>query len=73
MTDRSTYEDTQAAAATAVPVGGCLPAFSPLANRPFFYFLRDGPTGAILFMGSWIRTQTALWRRRVLPPGPVNP
>ena len=43
---------TEAAAATAVVIGrGGLPAFSLVANRPFFYFLRDEPTGAILFMG----------------------
>jgi serpin B len=42
---------TEAAAATGVIVGGNVPKFSLLANRPFFYFLRDEPTGAILFMG----------------------
>jgi serpin B len=43
---------TEAAAATAVVIGrGGLPPFSLVANRPFFYFLRDEPTGTILFMG----------------------
>ena len=44
---------TEAAAATAV-VGGYSSLVSALivnANRPFLYFLRDQPTGAILFMG----------------------
>jgi serpin B len=42
---------TEAAAATAIPLGRGVPKFSLLADRPFFYFLRDEPTGAILFMG----------------------
>ena len=42
---------TEAAAATAVVIGRGVPTFSLVANRPFFYFLRDEPTGAILFMG----------------------
>lgn len=42
---------TEAAAATAVVLGGGVPPIHLIANRPFFYFLRDEPTGAILFMG----------------------
>ena len=42
---------TEAAAATAVPLGRSASPFTLLADRPFFYFLRDEPTGAILFMG----------------------
>ena len=42
---------TEAAAATGVLMGGGVPPISITANRPFFYFLRDEPTGAILFMG----------------------
>jgi serpin B len=42
---------TEAAAATGVPMGGGRPPISLVADRPFFYFLRDEPTGAILFMG----------------------
>lgn len=42
---------TEAAAATGVAVGGGVPTLSLTANRPFFYVLRDEPTGAILFMG----------------------
>jgi serpin B len=42
---------TEAAAATAVILGGGVPDIFVTANRPFFYFLRDEPTGAILFMG----------------------
>jgi serpin B len=42
---------TEAAAATVVPMGGGVTPFTLIANRPFFYFLRDEPTGAILFMG----------------------
>ncbi len=47
---------TEAAAATAVvirPTGAPLPSVGLVINadRPFFYFLRDQPTGAILFMG----------------------
>jgi serpin B len=42
---------TEAAAATGVLVGAGVPPISIVANRPFFYFLRDEPTGAILFMG----------------------
>ena len=41
---------TEAAAATAVPLGGGGPSIRVVANHPFFYFLRDEPTGAILFM-----------------------
>jgi serine protease inhibitor len=32
--------------ATAMPIG-----LNLSATRPFFYFLRDEPTGAVLFMG----------------------
>jgi serpin B len=47
---------TEAAAATAVvirPNGAPLPSVGLVINadRPFLYFLRDQPTGAILFMG----------------------
>ena len=49
---------TEAAAATAVVVGLTSVGIShPIgglivdANRPFLYYLRDQPTGAILFMG----------------------
>ena len=47
---------TEAAAATAVvirPTGAPLPSVGLVINadRPFLYFLRDQPTGAILFMG----------------------
>jgi serpin B len=44
---------TEAAAATAVVVGRTsLPVgLNITANRPFLFFLRDEPTGAILFMG----------------------
>jgi serpin B len=45
---------TEAAAATAVvmnDLGIALTGLSIYANRPFLYFLRDQPTGAILFMG----------------------
>jgi serpin B len=45
---------TEAAAATAVVMSGGSAAPTGLefdATRPFLYFLRDQPTGAILFMG----------------------
>jgi serpin B len=44
---------TEAAAATAVVmVGSAAPTGLEFdATRPFLYFLRDQPTGAILFMG----------------------
>jgi serpin B len=48
---------TEAAAATGVVmVSASIPTTPPpelliVANRPFLYFLRDQPTGAILFMG----------------------
>jgi serpin B len=49
---------TEAAAATAVIISGDASVGPPpppelliLANRPFLYFLRDQPTGAIVFMG----------------------
>jgi serpin B len=44
---------TEAAAATAVPMQTVsMPTGLRItANRPFLYFLRDQPTGAILFMG----------------------
>ena len=48
---------TEAAASTAVIMGGTSGSYvSPSqlivnADRPFLYFLRDQPTGAILFMG----------------------
>ena len=48
---------TEAAAATAVVVTTVSIAVPPPtglpvnANRPFLYYLRDQPTGAILFMG----------------------
>jgi serpin B len=44
---------TDAAAATAVVVGttGVPPGLRVDATRPFLYFVRDQPTGAILFMG----------------------
>jgi serpin B len=45
---------TEAAAATAVVMGSGSAAPTGLlvdADRPFLYFLRDQPTGAILFMG----------------------
>jgi serpin B len=44
---------TEAAAATAVVVGRTsLPqGLNVFANRPFLFFVRDEPTGAILFMG----------------------
>ena len=44
---------TEAAAATGVVVGNASVPPPPLlrADRPFLYFLRDQPTGAILFMG----------------------
>jgi serpin B len=45
---------TEAAAATAVVMSekGAIPAgLQIFANRPFLYFLRDQPTGTILFMG----------------------
>jgi serpin B len=50
---------TEAAAATAVIMGvmGMPMGLSISADHPFLYFLRDQPTGAILFMG------------RVLDPG----
>jgi len=49
-------EGNEAAAATAVvirPTGAPLPSVGLVINadRPFLYFLRDQPTGAILFMG----------------------
>jgi serpin B len=44
---------TEAAAATAVVVGrtSAPQGLNITANRPFLFFLRDEPTGAILFMG----------------------
>ena len=46
---------TEAAAATAVTMNTAIalpmPQFVLTADRPFLYFLRDQPTGAILFMG----------------------
>jgi serpin B len=45
---------TEAAAATAVVMKNgsvALGGLSIYANRPFLYFLRDQPTGAIIFMG----------------------
>jgi serpin B len=44
---------TEAAAATGVVMAGSAAPTGLLinANRPFLYFLRDQPTGAILFMG----------------------
>ena len=44
---------TEAAAATGVVMSGSAAPSGLLvnANRPFLYFLRDQPTGAILFMG----------------------
>ena len=47
---------TEAAAATAVVMNGDAsappaPELVLTADRPFLYFLRDKPTGAILFMG----------------------
>ncbi len=42
---------TEAAAASGVAMGSGVPQISVVANRPFFYFVRDEPTGAILFMG----------------------
>lgn len=44
---------TEAAAATGVVMSGSAAPMGLLinANRPFLYFLRDQPTGAILFMG----------------------
>lgn len=44
---------TEAAAATAVIVGdSAAPEFATLAvDRPFVFFIRDRPTGAILFVG----------------------
>jgi serpin B len=44
---------TEAAAATAVVVGrtSAPQGLYVTANRPFLFFLRDEPTGAILFMG----------------------
>jgi serpin B len=45
---------TEAAAATAVVTrsGSAMPSgISLVADRPFLYFLRDQPTGAVIFMG----------------------
>ena len=44
---------TEAAAATGVVMSGTAApiGLNIFANRPFLYFLRDQPTGAILFMG----------------------
>ena len=44
---------TEAAAATAVVAGPpSVPEFQPVTiDRPFLFFLRDRPTGAILFVG----------------------
>ena len=45
---------TEAAAATAVVMGSGSAAPTGLviyADRPFLYFLRDQPTGAVIFMG----------------------
>jgi len=49
-----TEKGTEAAAATAVvmKVGSAAPSgLNIYANRPFLYFLRDQPTGAVIFMG----------------------
>jgi serpin B len=45
---------TEAAAATAVVMrnGSAAPSgLNIYADRPFLYFLRDQPTGAVIFMG----------------------
>jgi serpin B len=45
---------TEAAAATAVVLNRKAAAVDPLnlvVDRPFLFFVRDEPTGAILFMG----------------------
>lgn len=45
-------EGTEAAAATAVILGRtAAPGISFAADRPFLFFIRDVPTGAVLFLG----------------------
>ncbi|MBD0369483.1 MAG: serpin family protein [Pyrinomonadaceae bacterium] len=47
-----TEEGTEAAAATSVEMGRSLQRrFSFIADRPFFWFIKDNRTGSILFIG----------------------
>lgn len=48
---RVNEKGTEAAAATAVIVGRVSLPEEVVANRPFLFFVRDRPTGAILFAG----------------------
>lgn len=48
---RVNEKGTEAAAATAVIVGRVSLPAEVVANRPFLFFVRDRPTGAILFAG----------------------
>ncbi len=49
-------EGTEAAAVTSVGVGVTSvnpnPPFSFVADRPFFFVIRDDATGSVLFMGA---------------------
>jgi len=48
---RVNEKGTEAAAATAVIIGRVSIPESLVADRPFLFFVRDRPTGAVIFAG----------------------
>jgi serpin B len=53
-------QGTEAAAATAVEMQATsapLESFSMVVNRPFFFAIRDNPTGSLLFLGAVVEPQ----------------